>query len=237
MPEPTRRALLRRTASHGTRGVTGADRRPVVLVHGFGDTGETPWWDELRGHLLADGYDEADLRTVSLGDRLFEAHDSPREYGVDIAAEIEAVHDERGCEVDVLAHSMGGLGSRWAIEQAGAAPQVRSLVTLGTPHQGTRAAHLARRTPGGRDMVPGSDFLGTLNDTGGGTDDVRYTAVWGSLDPLIVGRRRAEVPGAVLGEGDENLAAGRHTHLGLVSDRAVYRAYRGRLTGGRSPTG
>lgn len=234
MSETSRRTLLRRVGGHIGSAV-GADRRPVVLVHGFADTGETAWWRRLRGHLRSDGYRDADLRTVSFGDRIGEASDSPREYAADIEATLESVHDERGCPADVVAHSMGGLGSRWALEELDAAPYARELVTLGTPHQGTRAAHLAGRTPGGRDMVPGSEFLETLND-GATAEGVRYTAVWGSLDPLIVGRRRAELPGTVAGARDENLAAGRHTHLGLVADAAVYRRYRDRLAGTAAST-
>jgi len=84
-------------------------------------------------------------------------------------------------------------------------------------------------------MVPGSEFLETLND-GSTADGVRYIAVWGSLDPLIVGRRGAELPGAVAGVRDENLAAGRHTLLGLVADADVYRRYRDRLAGTAAPT-
>lgn len=60
--------------------------------------------------------------------------------------------------------------------------------------------------------------------------------MWGRLDPLIVGRRRAELPGAVAGARDETLAAGRHTHLGLVADADVYRRYRDRLAGTAAPT-
>lgn len=170
---------------------------PGRARHGFGDTGETAWWRRLRRHLRADGYDDGDLWTVSFGDRLLEANESPRPYGEEIAATLEGLHDDRGCAVDVVAHSMGGLGSRWAIEQEGAAPSARSPLTLGTPHQGTRAAHLARRSPGGRDMVPGSDLLETLND-GPGPSDVRYNAVWGQPGPAD---RRA-APGGAPRRGD-----------------------------------
>ncbi|WP_254840609.1 esterase/lipase family protein [Natronomonas marina] len=231
MTERNRRELLRRASGAAVPvGASGADRRPVVLVHGFADTGETAWWRRLRDHLRGDGYEEADLHTVSFGDRVGEASDSPRTYGADVAATVESVHDERGCPVDVVAHSMGGLGTRWALEELGAAPYVRELVTLGTPHQGTRAAHLATRTPGGRDMVPGSEFLGTLND-GATAEGVRYTAVWGSLDPLVVGPRRAELPDDVRRGADENRPARRRTHLQLVFDEDAYRTYRDRLLG------
>ena len=227
MNETNRRALLRRAAASRSVGAV-RERRPVVLVHGFVDTGKTPWWRRLERHLRTDGYRDADVHPVSLGDRLGQASDSPRTYAADIEAALESVHDERGCPADVVAHSMGGLGARWALEERGAAPYVRNLVTLGTPHQGTRAAHLIAPTAGGRDMVPGSEFLGALND-GPTAPGVRYTAVWGALDAAVVGRRRAELPAAVRGEGDENRPAGRWTHLQLVFDDDVYRTYRDRL--------
>jgi triacylglycerol esterase/lipase EstA (alpha/beta hydrolase family) len=49
---------------------------------------------------------------VSLDDRLLEANESPRVDGTEIAAALEGVDDNRGCPVDILGHSMGGLGSR-----------------------------------------------------------------------------------------------------------------------------
>ena len=228
MDATDRRVLLRRSVTELRSGVVGADRRPVVLVHGFADTGETPWWRRLRRHLRADGYGEADLHTVSLGDRVGQAHGSPREYAADVAAALESVFDARGRPVDVVAHSMGGLAARWALEELSAAPQARGLVTLGTPHRGTRAARLAARTPGGRDMVPGSEFLGTLND-GPTPAGVRYTAVRSRFDPFVVGPRRARLPDDVRRDDDENRTVDSRGHLRLVFDEAVYRAYRDRL--------
>lgn len=235
--ESSRRRLLGRAAATtssplagGPQGSVRADRAPVVLVHGFSDTGRTRWWDRLRSHLRADGYDDADIHTLSFGERVGQAHDSPQAYGEEIAAELEAIHDERGCRADIVAHSMGGLGSRWALEELDAATYARNLVTLGTPHQGTRAAHLASRTPGGRDMVPGSDFLTTLNDdaTAPGVD---YTSLWSSIDPLVVSQRRGDLPEAIRADGDESQSVGRRGHLQLVFDSDVYAQYRDRLLG------
>ena len=49
MGEPSRRTLLRRVGGDGGHpgSAVGADRWPVVLVHGYGDTGETAWWRRL----------------------------------------------------------------------------------------------------------------------------------------------------------------------------------------------
>ena len=51
----------------------------------------------------------------------------------------EAVKDST---VHLIAHSMGGLDSRYAISQLGMADRVLSLTTLGTPHGGTSIADL-----------------------------------------------------------------------------------------------
>jgi hypothetical protein len=82
MGEPSRRTLLRRVGGDGGHpgSAVGADRRPVVLVHGYGDTGETARWRRLRRHPREDGYGEADRHALSVGDRIGEARDSPREY-------------------------------------------------------------------------------------------------------------------------------------------------------------
>ncbi|MFL5310583.1 MAG: lipase family alpha/beta hydrolase, partial [Myxococcales bacterium] len=42
----------------------------------------------------------------------------------------------------VIAHSMGGLDARYAISRLGLGERVASLVTIGTPHQGTPVADL-----------------------------------------------------------------------------------------------
>ena len=42
-----------------------------------------------------------------------------------------------GCEkVNIIAHSKGGLESRYAISQLGLSPYVASLTTINTPHHG-----------------------------------------------------------------------------------------------------
>lgn len=74
--------------------------------------------------------------------------------------------------LDIVAHSMGGLVSRSAIENHKAFPYVRSLVTLGTPHLGARLATLKLSKgldvwynlskEGGQDLSETSDFIRNL---------------------------------------------------------------------------
>jgi len=49
--------------------------------------------------------------------------------------------------ITVIGHSMGGLDARYAIAKLGIEKQVRTLVTIGTPHRGSPLADLANRGP------------------------------------------------------------------------------------------
>jgi pimeloyl-ACP methyl ester carboxylesterase len=66
----------------------------------------------------------------------------------------KALHDMLlKCEVDpktitVLAHSMGGLVSRWWIEQTGGAALVKKLIQIGTPNGGSEIADLRKKLTG-----------------------------------------------------------------------------------------
>jgi len=50
------------------------------------------------------------------------------------------LHYDKGAQIDLVAHSMGGLVSRSMIEQWSGATFINKLITLGTPHQGTPKA-------------------------------------------------------------------------------------------------
>lgn len=234
---PTRRSVLRATgtaagglALAGRAAATADPNDPVLLVHGYGDSEDSPWWDRLVGYFEAAGYDREKLYVIELGELWATTVDSPREYADQVKARLEAIRDEHGGPVDVVAHSMGGLDSRWAVEKEGAADLVDDLVTLGTPHQGTYAAYLGYATEGGRDMVPGSDFLTELND-GRLAPNVEYSALWSSTDELVVPQRFGKLPSPELDTAAEgrNVNTGRQEHVQLVWDRDVFEQYVGYL--------
>lgn len=72
----------------------------------------------------------------------------------------------KGAKVDIVAHSMGGLVARSAIENHNAADNVRSLITLGTPHRGTLIASTSVDNIG--------SFLSGINSDGG--NDLSYSS-------------------------------------------------------------
>lgn len=230
----TRRAVIRSAAGGATAvlgtGVTGSaaaqsDRDHVVLIHGYMDTGETPWWRVIAGYLEDEGYDPGEIHQLSLGDIPGTTTDSPADYGPEVAREFDRIAGESGGPVDVIAHSMGGLDSRWAIEKEGATDSVDQLVTLGTPHQGTNAAYLGILTEGGRDMIPESTLIEELNEDGlsAGVD---YTAVWSHIDELVLPSRYASIPEYMFEDADgRNINSGYQEHIQLVYDRSVFDQY------------
>lgn len=198
---------------------------PVLLIHGFADASWTPWWDVLEGYLKNDGYSDDQIHVMKLG-QLLTTIDSPEEYAKEVCQKLASISsDHDGNKVDIISHSMGGLDARWCIEKRGGDFFVDDLVTVATPHQGTLVAYLGALTPGGRDMIPGSDFLTTLN-SGALAEGVEYTAVWGSLDEAVVPNENAELPPHMTWSTESrSFKAGPYTHLAMVALKDVYDQY------------
>lgn len=234
----TRRSVLKGAATTGaaTLGLSAVGTasandilpgdEPVLLVNGYSDTEDTPWWDVLESYFREAGYPDEAIHRADLGDVPGTTVDSPKEYAKVVKRRLEAISNEHRSEVDVVAHSMGGLDSRWAIEKMDAAQYVDDLVTLGTPHQGTYVAYLGALSDGGRNMTPGSEFLEALND-GTLADGVDYLALWSSADELIDPDEYAKLPDPEAESVDvarsEN--SGYQEHIQLVYDRGVFEQY------------
>jgi triacylglycerol esterase/lipase EstA (alpha/beta hydrolase family) len=97
--------------------------------------------------------------------------------------------------VDIYAHSMGGLVSRFAIEQAGLGSRIRQVVTLGTPHTGVPLRiiqlflflilpdlyeGLTLTIPGLIDLLQDSAFLTALNKGASPISSTAYRTVGGT---------------------------------------------------------
>ncbi|GAA3109181.1 alpha/beta fold hydrolase [Streptomyces rectiviolaceus] len=152
-------------------------RPPVVLLHGFIDNRSV--FVLLRRSLAQHG-----------GQHVESLNYSPLTCDIRTAAELLGRHIEEICErtghhqVDIVGHSLGGLIARYYAQRLGGDVRVRTLVTLGTPHEGTRVVPLADAHPIVRQMRPGSDVIKELREPAPGCR-TRFVSFWSDLDQLM----------------------------------------------------
>ncbi|MGB8944559.1 MAG: alpha/beta fold hydrolase [Streptomyces sp.] len=153
------------------------DRPPVILLHGFIDNRSV--FVLLRRSLAQHG-----------GQHVESLNYSPLTCDIRTAAELLGRHIEEICErtghhqVDIVGHSLGGLIARYYAQRLGGDERVRTLVTLGTPHEGTRVVPLADAHPIVRQMRPGSDVIEELREPAPGCR-TRFVSFWSDLDQLM----------------------------------------------------
>lgn len=117
-------------------------RYPLVMVHGVGfrDLRYFNYWGRIPGELIRNG------ATVYYGNQ--EAWGTIFNNAEDIKKVILQIVEDMGCEkVNIIAHSKGGLDSRYMITKLQMAPYVASLTTISTPHRGCRMVDVAIRMP------------------------------------------------------------------------------------------
>lgn len=150
---------------------------PIVLLHGVGDNRSI--FALLRRALGRRGFG----RVIGYNYSPFTS--DIREVAAELADAIETVCAETGYErIHVVAHSMGGLVARYYVQCLGGDERVHTLVTLGTPHEGS---HLARLVPHplARQLRPDSDLLAEL-EAPAPQCRTRFLAIWSDLDQVVV---------------------------------------------------
>ena len=178
---------------------------PVLLLHGY--ICNRGIWRSMRQFLQSRGIAvwTMDLEPVYAG---------IDHYAAAIEARIETLLDAAGApQLVVVAHSMGGLAMRAYLRRYGAA-RVARLVTLGTPHHGTRLA-LFGLGQNAREMLPGSAWLEELARSESAGLKAPVTSIWSTHDNIVAPQesarleRSTDVPMSALG------------HVTLAFDRGV----------------
>lgn len=121
--------------------------------------------------------------------------------------------------VTLIGHSLGGLVVREFSQRRPESIAIRRLVTLGTPHYGTRLATLAPRLHA---LAPGSDLLQQINQ-GEHDEAVDVIAISSTFDALIVPPGNAIFPNAF------NIQLNDIGHNGLLYSGRVYELIRENL--------
>jgi pimeloyl-ACP methyl ester carboxylesterase len=173
---PVRRGLL--------IGDVEAAGTPILLVHGLVDNRSI--FTVLRRALRRRGFGR--IWTMNYHVLTHDLRDAARRLG----ATVEAICEQTGYDrIHVIGHSMGGIVARYYVQRMEGDARVHTLVTLGSPHAGTRAARLMPRGVC-RQLSPSSDVIAELAAPVAACR-TRFVSFWSDLDALISPKRAARI--------------------------------------------
>ncbi|MFF1339969.1 esterase/lipase family protein [Streptomyces sp. NPDC058290] len=194
---------------------------PALLLHGFTDNRSV--FVLLRRTLAAGGRRQVETYNYSPFTR------DLRVTARHLARRVEELCERTGQErVDLVGHSLGGLVGRYYVQRLGGEARVRTLVTLGTPHSGTRVAPFMDAHPLVRQMRPDSEVMAELRAPAPGCR-TRCVAFWSEFDELMDPTETARIEHPDLRV--ENVQVTGIGHLALPAHPAVTAAVRRALDG------
>ncbi|MEM8504623.1 MAG: alpha/beta fold hydrolase [Cyanobacteria bacterium P01_D01_bin.1] len=150
---------------------------PIVLVHGI--------WNRAEIFTVLKAYLEANGHTVYALSMSPNNGDAPLEA---LSHQLASFIDSKLLphqRFNLLGFSMGGLVSRYYVQQLGGLGRVNKFVTVSTPHQGTLLA-LGSDRPGVRQMCPNSRFIQALNQNKDCLKTLQFFSFWTPFDLLIL---------------------------------------------------
>ena len=194
-----------------------SDRPPVVLIHGYGGNSANFLWMQWR--LRRWGF--RNVYAVSYTP----PHINMRKLSDQVARHVERVLERTGAEqVDLVCHSMGGPLSRYAIKNLGLAGRVGKVITLGSPHYGSRIAALFPARGAAAQMRYRSPFVQELAEEGECPGGARFFCLYSEMDNFVL-----PAATAVLENAEENLHLPYLGHCSLLYSPRVARAVADRL--------
>lgn len=193
------------------RGIGPTNGRVVLLQHGYVNNGAV-WFFTARA-LEARGY-----RVFTIDQPPFACIDAMGDLLAERVGEV--LHITGAAQLTLVAHSMGGLICRAYLRRHGGArgDKIDQLITLGSPHQGTFHARLARGV-NGMQMRAGNVWLTSLGETLVG---IPFTSIYSIHDTIIAPQDSS----AVLGADNVQLSAVGHVSMpsGSIARKALITA-------------
>jgi triacylglycerol lipase len=191
--------------------------RPVLLVHGV--NGSSKDFATMIQRLIADGW-PADWIFP------FDAQDPSWGCNKDNAAALQALAEKARkatCQsrIDVIAHSMGSISSRYWIKNLGGQDVVNTYVTLGGMHHGLSSPCWAPGFLGvcvWKELCKSGDFIAQLNADPATPGKLHWVSMYGTADETVP-NESSQLDGAenIPFEGVEHSGA-----KGLQEVEAVY---------------
>ncbi len=175
---------------------------PILLVHGIAFRDKTvllKYWGSIPKTLRDNG------GTVYLGGQ--EAYGTCEENAAQLRKTVLKILEETGAEkVNIIAHSRGGIESRFLVSKLGMSDKVASLTTIATPHRGSIMADLILKG------LPGKKFIGMIIDM--------YAKLIGDKNPMSIKAGR-ELTVAYMA---------RFNKIVKNSEKVYYQSYSGKIT-------
>ncbi|MGN6203221.1 MAG: lipase family alpha/beta hydrolase [Solirubrobacterales bacterium] len=188
---------------------------PILFVHGWSESASL--WNTMIGRFEKDGYAKSALSAYSYNTAT--SNKTLAETEVKSRVETLLKNNPGATKVDIIAHSMGSLNTRWYIKFVGGESKVDDWVSLGGPNHGTETANTCSQTSC-VEMRVGSTFLKELNATDETPGAVNYGTWWSPCDEIINPDESVVLSGAT------NHKTACLTHAALTTDETVYKEVR-----------
>ncbi|HEV7615468.1 MAG TPA: triacylglycerol lipase [Solirubrobacterales bacterium] len=202
------------TAGAATAPAASFGQDPILFVHGYLESASL--WNTMIGRFEKDGYPSSYLSAYSYNTSQSNKVDAEKE----VKSHVESLLKATGAtKVDIIAHSMGSLNSRWYIKFLGGETKVDDWVSLGGPNHGTETANFCFSTSC-VEMRIGSTFLKELNAGDETPGTVNYGTWWSPCDEVI------NPDSSVLLTGATNTETACISHTALTTDETVYKQVR-----------
>jgi triacylglycerol lipase len=186
---------------------------PILFVHGFARSSAD--WSDMIARFKADGWRDDELYAYN-----YSFLTSNASIADEIRDQINTIMATTGAtKVDIVAHSMGSVSSRYYLKNLGGDSRVDAWVSLGGPNHGTDTANQCSFTPC-VEMRVGSAFLAALNAGDETPGFPRYATWWSACDETINPDSSVPLTGAT------NRQTSCLGHLQLFTDPVIYQQVR-----------
>ncbi|MFL5818184.1 MAG: esterase/lipase family protein [Conexibacter sp.] len=182
---------------------------PILFVHGWAENESL--WTTMISNFSREGWTREELNNWR-----YSTSQSNVRTASEVRTKVEAILRATGASrVDIIAHSMGSLNTRYYLKNLGGTEKVDDWVSLGGPNHGTSTANFCLETSC-VEMRIESTFLRELNREDETPGTTNYATWWSSCDEII------NPDESVILSGATNNAAGCVTHAGLTSNATVF---------------
>jgi triacylglycerol lipase len=183
---------------------------PILFVHGYSESSSL--WKTMISRFEKDGYPKSYLSAYSYNTSQSNKTDAEQYVKVEVEKLLKTT---KASKVDIIAHSMGSLNTRWYIKFLEGESKVDDWVSLGGPNHGTETANFCFSTSC-VEMRVGSTFLKELNEGDETPGIVNYGTWWSPCDEIINPDSSVALTGAT------NTETACISHTALTTNETVY---------------